>query len=319
MKITTDISGLDRLTPPGVQVVYISPADPPSKPARFLKLARHAFSSDWLVLNFSLHEVLFLSLLLFVWPFHRCRFATLDFFAVAPPPRLLPLIRFALQRLDLLLVYFKDNRRFINFYGIDPGRFRYIPFKVNSWELVQSARPVEEDFIFVGGRSRRDFKTLFAAVAPLGYPVKVLTAHEPDILPHGSSLAGLEVPPNVELLYNDSDSRFFVDLLSRARLVVLPILADARVQAGIGVYLMAMALGKCVIISRCLGVDDVLPPNHAVIVEPGDTEQLNKSIQHFWTHGEDRRLFAENARIYATALGGEDHLRRSILDAIGVA
>jgi glycosyltransferase involved in cell wall biosynthesis len=317
MKITTDISGLERLTPSGVQVHFVNPAVG-SHPVRLLRLAIHALSSDWLILHFSVPEILFLSVVLFVWPFHRCKMVTLDFFAVAPSPSLLPLIRWAMKRIHTLLVYFKDNQRFQELYGIPAERFRYIPFKVNSWELVQEAQPADEGFVFVGGRSRRDFATLFDAVAGLDIPVKVLTAHEPELLPHGSSLAGLAVPANVEILYRDSDSRFFVDLLRRARLVVLPIRADSRIQAGIGVYIMAMALAKCVVISRCLGVDDVLPPGHAVFVEPGNTQQLRETIVRFWSSGEDRQQIAVRAKAYAFALGGEDSLRRSILESVGL-
>ncbi len=316
MKIATDIAGLERLTPPGVAVAYLPPGQ--SIPARLAWLGRQARKSDWIVIHFSLPEILFLSVILFLLPARRARLVTLDFFSVAPSPRLLPLIRWALNRVHLLLVYFKDNRRFASLYGLPPERFRYVPFKVNSWERIQNAQPVESDFIFVGGRSRRDFATLFDAVQGLDIPVKVLTAREPDIVPHGSTLAGLTVPSNVEILYNDSDARFFVELMSQARLVVLPIRADARIQAGIGVYIMAMALSKCVIISRCLGVDDVLPPDHAVFVDPGDSAQLRSQIVRYWSDDAERRAIGDRARVYAWSLGGEDSLRRSILEAIGV-
>ena len=311
MRIVTDIAGLERVAPPGVNVSFVEPGHP-------FALARQAFAADWLIVHFDVRQILILTTLLALWPFHRCKIVTLDFFAVNPSPRLLPWLRWSLRRIHLLLVYFRDFAPFAALYGLPLARFRYVPFKVNSWELVQQATPTDEGFIFVGGRSRRDFATLFAAVAPLGYPVKILTAHEPDILPHGSSLAGLTIPPNVELLYNDSDNRFFVDLASRARLVVLPIRADAKIQAGIGVYLLSMALQKCVIISRCLGVDDVLAPGLAVIVDPGDAAQLRHQIEYFWLHAEERQAIATRARDYAFSLGGEDHLRRSILTAIGV-
>ncbi len=311
MRIVTDIAGLERVASSGVNISFVEPGRP-------WALARQALSADYLILHFDVRQLLIVTTLLALWPFHRCKIVTLDFFAVNPSPRLLPWLRWSLRRIHRLLVYFRDSAHFAAFYKLPPERFHYVPFKVNSWELVQLTTPTDEGYIFVGGRSRRDFATLFAAVAPLGYPVKILTAHENDLLPHGSSLAGLTIPPNVELFYNDSDSQFFVHLASRARLVVLPIRADAKIQAGIGVYLMAMALRKCVVVSRCLGVDDVLPPGHAVIVKPGDVAQLQDQIQHYWLHAGERQAIAERAHAYASALGGEDHLRRSILAAMGL-
>src|SRR5581483_11023911 len=150
---------------------------------RNFRLLRGALGADWLVINFSLPEVLFFTIWLYAIPFHRCRLATLDFFVVRPRSWMRPLVRWALRRIDLLLVYFRDSSKFQVLYGISTNRFRYIPFKVNSWELVQKAAIRDEGYIFVGGRSRRDFRTLFEAVRALPYAVKILTAREGDINP----------------------------------------------------------------------------------------------------------------------------------------
>ncbi len=210
----------------------------------------------------------------------NCRLVTLDFFVVRPPKWQLPVIRWALGRVYKLLVYFRDSASFEVKYGLPRSRFEYVPFKVNSWELIREAVISDGGYIFVGGRSRRDFATLFEAVKDLPYPVRILTAHEPELLPHGSSLAGLRVPANVEMIYKDTDRKLYVELMANARLVVLPIVKDSAVQAGIGVYIMGMALRKCVIISEGLGVSDVLQPHQACIVPPGDASALRDAIEN---------------------------------------
>jgi glycosyltransferase involved in cell wall biosynthesis len=174
-------------------------------------------------------------------------------------------------------------------------------------------------YIFSGGRSRRDFATFFDAVAPLGYPVKVIAAPEAELAANGCSLAGVKVPQNVEIITDNPDPKFFNELMANARLVVLPILSGTTTQAGIGVYLQAMALGKCVVVSTGLGVDDVLDSGQAVIVEAGNTEQLRSAIQRMWTDDGAREAIASKGKQYAIGLGGEDDLRRSVLGAVGLA
>ena len=243
---------------------------------------------------------------------------TLDFFIAKPAQWQRPLFNWSLRRVYKMLVYFRDSTRFQRLYRLPASAFQYIPFKINSWERVQTAAVSDQGYIFVGGRSRRDFRTLFEAVKDLEWPVKVLTGREADLTPHGSSLAGLVPPANVEIFYNDSDAARFVELMANARLVVLPIIRDTPVQAGIGVYLLGMALGKCVIISEAPGVSDVLLDRQACIVPGGDATALREAIVQLWTDERLRNEYAARGYRYATPLGGEDHLRASVLRAIGI-
>src|SRR5262249_53078342 len=154
------------------------------------------------------------------------------------------------------------------------------------------------------------FATLFAAIEPLGIPIKVVTSTEKEMNPHGSSLKGLQIPKNVEIFVQDQSAEFFVKTMAGARLVVIPIVRDTTTQAGIGVYLQAMALGKCVIISDSLGTTDVLTVGQAIIVPAGDAAALRSAIHRAWTDSEWRNQFAETGQRYALPLGGEDELRR---------
>lgn len=312
MRVVSDIDGLERAAGPGTEVVVFSHRYCPNRWKRNLTLLRSARPADYLVIQFSLVEVVFFAALS-----GHCRLVTLDFFVVRPPKWQVPVIRWALGRVYKLLVYFRDSTSFELKYALPRSRFEYVPFKVNSWELIREAVISDGGYIFVGGRSRRDFATLFEAVKDLPYPVRILTAHEPELLPHGSSLAGLRVPANVEIVFKDFDRKLYVELMARARLVVLPIVKDSAVQAGIGVYIMGMALRKCVIISEGLGVSDVLQPHQACIVPPGNASALREAIENLWNDDARRSAYAEAAYSYATRLGGEDDLRASILRAIG--
>ena len=63
--------------------------------------------------------------------------------------------------------------------------FDYIPFKINRRDLVDTTVPTDAGYIFCGGKTRRDFDTFIAAVAPLPYPVKIVTTSNDDIAQHG--------------------------------------------------------------------------------------------------------------------------------------
>lgn len=315
MRITTDIHGLDRIAPPGVEIRVIDARMVPHRWKRNLRLLLSALRSRHLVIHFSLPEVLFFSTAFFLFPFHRCRITTLDFFAGEIPSGMGPLVRWSFRRVARFLVYFKDTAGAAEFFRVPAGKFHYVPFKINGYELIRSAAARDEGYIFCGGRSRRDFATLFRVTEKLGYPVKVLTGTEEELLPHGSSLNGLRVPPNVEILHNDADIENFVHLLTGARLVVIPLLRS-RTQAGIGVYLQAMAAGKCLIVSTGLGVSDVITEEQAMIVPAGDADALEAAIERAWEDRTLRERYGQSAREYALPLGNEDDLRRSVLQSL---
>jgi glycosyltransferase involved in cell wall biosynthesis len=316
MRITTNIHGLERVAPAGTRISEYTADRYPHTWSRNLRMLCSALRSDHLVLHFLLTDVIFFSVCLTILPFHRCRVTTLDFFTGPPKAVLLPLLRHCLNRVDRFLVYFKDSQVFEQTYRIEPSRFYYIPFKVNGIEIIEGTSPSDGGYIFSGGRSRRDFATFFSAVEQLGYPVRLVTSSEADMLPHGSSMAGLAIPANVQVSTNDSAQELFLQSMAGARIVVIPIVKDTTTQAGIGVYLQAMALGKCVVISSGLGVSDVLDQGQAVIVPAGDVAALREAIERVWKDASLRERYAEIGYRYARPLGGEDALRRSILQAL---
>jgi glycosyltransferase involved in cell wall biosynthesis len=313
--VTTNIAGLERVAPPGMTIRCYPPTKIPNRWLRNLRLFWSARRSDHLVINFEVRDVAFFAVLFLLLPRRRCRLTTLDLFVGEPRERDLRFIRWSIRSVDRLLVYFRDTRHFGKLLDAPASKFQYVPFKINGFERIRSIRPSEDGYIFCGGRSRRDFRTLFEAVKVLPCPVKVVTCAEAELNRHGSSMTGLDIPGNVEIIRRDADEAFFLDCMARATLVVLPTVKDNLTQAGIGVYLQAMALRKCVIISAGLGVSDVLT-DQAVIVRPGDAAELRTAIMSVWSDPSLRAAYAERAYRYATPLGGEDELYRSILAAL---
>ncbi len=315
MRIATDLDTLARFAPKGIEVCAISERQTPARWRRNWKLYRAALKSDFLVVEFAAPELVFFAVLLTLTPFHRCRLVTLDVFLSGPRRWHEPLLRWSLNRVYRFLVHIRDTSALESLFGVPAAKFRYIPYKINSLELIHSIPMSDQGYIFSGGRSRRDFATFFAAVEELGYPVKLVTSPERELAPHGSHLGGLHIPDNVEILDRDPSAEFFVGCLAGARLVVIPLLKSTT-QAGIAVSLQAMAACKCVIISSGFGVSDVLQAGQAIIVPAGDRQALRDAIERAWNDPECRRQYAEAGYRYAIALGGEEDLCRRVFQAL---
>jgi glycosyltransferase involved in cell wall biosynthesis len=194
-----------------------------------------------------------------------------------------------------------------------PEQFRYVPFKINSYETILRTECSDEGYIFCGGLSRRDFNALFQAVSGLDCRVVVLTAPNPVLTQHGSFLDDSKVPENVTVIRTDGGAGPFIQTMAAARFVVLPIKRGVSMPTGISVYIEAMALRKCVVISGCPGVDDVLTEQQAIIVPPGDVSALRRAILRVLADQDYRMQYAERGYCYAMTLQGDQRLRQSII------
>lgn len=288
--------------------------------SRFVACWR-ALACDYVVVNCSPADLLDLCLLKLLWPFSRGRIISLDTVLPVPqvgtvPARLkLWVKRVLFRRVHLFVEYFRQTEGYEQHYGIPHERFRYVPFKINRYERVIATATRDDGYIFCGGNTRRDFKTLIDAMRNLALPVKIVTMDDRVIAGHGSVLDERHLPPHIEVVRHDgSDS--FLDYIAAARLVALPIRRENISASGIGVYLAAMALGKCVVISEGPAVNGVVPPGAAVIVPPEDPEALRAAIERAYRDDAFRAAVAERGRTYALALGGEAQLCASVMNVV---
>src|SRR5213593_1621499 len=188
--ITTNIGGLERVASAGVTVRSYSASLISNPWLRNLRLYWSARRSDHLVIHFDFRDVAFFAVLFTLLPGRRCRLTTLDLFTGHPQRHPLWFMRWCVRRVDRLLVYFRDTGSFEHLLKVSAAKFRYVPFKINGLQYIRTMVPTEEEYVFCGGRSRRDFRTLFDAVKDLPYPVKVVTSEEAEMNRHGSTLRG---------------------------------------------------------------------------------------------------------------------------------
>lgn len=321
LSVATNLHALARTCVPGLEVHVVPYVRPTSGVAERLKAFRECLACDYVLINCSPYDLFEFCAVKASLPFTKARIISLD--TILPVPRLddwrshagLWLKKRLFRQPHLFIEYFKDTSGYERHYGIPGDRFRYVPFKINRYERVLQTPTRDAGYIFCGGNTRRDFRTLIAAIRGLPFPVRIVTMDEHVIGQHGSSLDERELPPNVVVVRHDgSDS--FVEHIADARFVVLPIVRENISASGIGVSLAAMALGKCVIASSGPAFTGVVPAGAAVIVPPEEPSALRAAMEKVWTDDAYRSAVAAAGREYALALGGEERLCRSVMELL---
>lgn len=168
---------------------------------------------------------------------------------------------------------------------VDPSRVVFTPFCYTLTDDELAAPTSDDDYVFAGGDSMRDYGPLLEAAPALRAQVTIASA----------ALAGTSTPANVtaELVPPAEFSR----LLRSASVVVVP-LRSAERSAGQQTYLNAMALGKLVVITDAPGVrDHVKDRVTGLVTAPSDARALAEALD--WAL--DTRNVAEVGAIRARA------------------
>jgi hypothetical protein len=225
-------------------------------------------------------------------------------------------LRFLFKNVDCFILYMKEWGGYKKYYGINDCHLKYIPFKVNSYEDIESVDIIDRGYLFSGGMSKRDYDTLFEAVDGLDLEVIVLLPPLKKCRVHGTVI-NCKAPSNTKIVYHDCNVQSWIEYMGHSRFVVIPISKDTISSTGISTYLVAMALKKCVIISSGPATIDVIPKNCAVIVDPANPGELRKAISKVNSDVAYRSYIAKNGYDYAMSLKGHDRLVSDIVNFIG--
>jgi glycosyltransferase involved in cell wall biosynthesis len=182
-------------------------------------------------------------------------------------------LRFALSRVSVLIC---SSRGELEYYqralGLRTAGFQFIPFATNP-EFADTAIVSSDRFLLSAGRTGRDYATLLRAVD--GLPVRVV------IVAGRSSMEGLHVPQNVEVLFDIPQPRLH-ELVRRAAAVVVP-LNDQPISIGQSVIVHAMAAGTPVIATRLNAtVDYITDGVNGILVPPKDVDRMRVAIMDLW-------------------------------------
>lgn len=222
-----------------------------------------------------------------------------------------------LRQVTRFIFFHRDTAPIERLFGVSRDRIRYVPFKVNDLPTIQRTVPRDDGYILSCGRSKRDYATLAAAVAGQPVEVRILVNPKEATVEHGSILDASTLPPNVQIVTDDGSPGSWIDWISRCSFMVIPLRADSLHPSGVSAYVVAMALGKCVVITEGVATRQLLDGGEAVIVPPHDAPALRSAIQRVQTDDAFRSDTAQRGQQYALALGDERRLAADIARSIG--
>lgn len=319
LNVVSNIPSLGAVRIPGVEIAHHDIPRDAQGPLRSLRYFWRHRTADYMVINGSGPYLFLMALAKILLPLSRMKIVSLDLLLSRPATasqRLKSLVkRLLLRQVHLFALYYRNTRGIQQAYGIPDRKFRYVPFKINRFHEVLNAKTADRGYVFCGGKTRRDFATLIEAVRGTDLPVRIVTLANEHIAEHGSFLDRSNLPGNVEVIVLDGSFAPFLEQMAGSRLVVMPLKPDIC-GCGIGVYLMAMALRKCVVISNDVGVDGVLSDEAAVIVPPCDPPALRKALEKAYHDAQHRSGYEENGYRYALSLGDESRLAESIMEVL---
>jgi glycosyltransferase involved in cell wall biosynthesis len=172
-----------------------------------------------------------------------------------------------------LFIYWSTNQREIlaEQLGIPERRLFFVPFGIEMNYFQPREPGVEASYVLAAGLDRgRDYGTFLTAVAGLDFPVKLVC---PSAL-----VAGLTIPPNVELL-GTVDKRRYRDLVQRAAVVVVPVDPEVAYPTGQTVLLNAMSCEVPTVVTGTPALSDYTRHGQNTWTVPGnDPEALREGV-----------------------------------------
>lgn len=216
--------------------------------------------------------------------------------------------RFVLRQTDLAVVHSRlEVERYRALFSLPYTRFVFIPWGTTvalREKVMGDARiaPGEEGVV-AAGKSGRDYRTLFAAMAKVPAELRV-------ICDYAGALAGAVPGERTTILTDCHDLDYFTEL-ARASVVAIPLAVD-DISAGQMVLIQSMGMGKAIVVSRTPTICDYVTDGHdALLVPCADADALRAAIVRLLGDRALREWLGRNARATFDAdLSTEGHLRR---------
>lgn len=165
-------------------------------------------------------------------------------------------------------------------------RIHYVP--LGGYEVEASApADLGQPYIFSGGRSDRDYGTLFSAMP--GVPIRLV------VNARKFNVRGLVASPNITV--NEfMATREYHALMAGAQFIVVP-LAEVPHAAGIVHIVQAMSIAKAIVATRTSStVDYIQHGETGLLTPPGDVTAMRDAIMELARNPERAKRMGEIAR-----------------------
>ena len=170
--------------------------------------------------------------------------------------------------------------------NVPAHKFVIIPYHLTLWDTKFEVK--EGDYIFTGGDSTRDYRTMLKALRGLPYKVRIACRSREHFV-------GMAIPPHVEI--GPVSEQEFMNLMAGAALVVVPLAVGQMHLGGQQTYQNAMAMGKPVIVSDDCGADEYVTNGvDGILLSPGDMQGMRAAIVQVMSDAAYAKRLGENGR-----------------------
>jgi len=210
------------------------------------------------------------------------------------------LFRFGLRDVDRFVMYSSvETKNYPAYLKLPPERFKMIPWSVERPDFDTSVQPIiEGEYISAIGGEGRDYRTLFEAARSIP-DIKMVVVASPQ------SIAGLDVPENVELFvnipYEDA-----MNIAYHSKFMVLPLISD-QIPCGHGSLIAQFYMGKATIVTDSAAMEGYSYPEENVLTYPAKADKaLRNAIVRLSDNESLRHTLSLNAHKFALENCTED-------------
>jgi glycosyltransferase involved in cell wall biosynthesis len=199
-------------------------------------------------------------------------------------------VHLAARSVDRFVVWSSHEvEDFAQAFDLPREKLQFVPFHTTLHDYDYEVR--DDGYIFAGGNSDRDYRTLVEAVRPLATPTWIATTR-PDLL------SGVGVPKCVRVEGTTVDG--FRRAMAAARLVVVPMQKGTLRSGGQQTLLNAMLMGKPTIaVGRRWASDYIDDGVNGLIVDYEDAEGMRMAVRRLLDDPDGARRMGEQARARA--------------------
>ncbi|MCP4567734.1 MAG: glycosyltransferase [FCB group bacterium] len=186
----------------------------------------------------------------------------------------------------------RETTNYSRCFGLPEKSFVYLPY-YNTLE-TEEKYAVEGDFIFSGGNSDRDYKTLIRAVEDIDVKVVIATQTTDWITPRIASITNVEIRP---MPYEE-----YTKCMKECLVNVIVLQKDLLRSAGQQTFINSMYLGKPTVIcdnGECL--DYIEDGENAFFVPSGDFGLLAKCLASLIENQDLRQKISRQSALTASA------------------
>jgi glycosyltransferase involved in cell wall biosynthesis len=197
-----------------------------------------------------------------------------------------------MRRVRFLCLSESIRRTLIDNFGVPKQQAATTGYGADTKFFRPQGEPAAPPVIASAGSANRDYRTLVRAAALLGIRLEIAAGSA--WFPTRADVTDDVLPHTVDVREYDYPS--LRDLYARSAFVVVP-LYPARHACGYAVIADAMAMGRAVIATRTASPSDFLVEGETgLYVEPGDADDLRRTILDLLSHPERAREMGQRGR-----------------------